>query len=255
MTCILQTALPYDVAAHPALPGIAPLDERDWLHADEAFAAQMAERARLLAQCRESVLAVTPGADAAAQELLDFVVDWLDRHAAGYVVSSGRVRRPDGVTVALDRADPMGTLGLLVQEDLCLMEKPEGGAEHVLTAAVLCFPASWRLADKIGRPLLAIHDPVPEYDANLARRVQRLFDGVRPGRPLWRYNALAYADAALHQPRSRSAPRTLTDRPSEEHPYLRSERQCVLRLPRTRACVFSIHTYVLARDQAAIGAS
>jgi hypothetical protein len=28
-------------------------------------------------------------------------------------------------------------------------------------------------------------------------------------------------------------------------PYLRSERQCLLRLPKTRAIVFSIHTYVL----------
>jgi hypothetical protein len=35
-----------------------------------------------------------------------------------------------------------------------------------------------------------------------------------------------------------------------EYPYLRSERQCVLRLPKTRACVFSIHTYVLARTTA-----
>jgi hypothetical protein len=30
-------------------------------------------------------------------------------------------------------------------------------------------------------------------------------------------------------------------------PSMRSERQCVLRLPETRACVFSIHTYVMAR--------
>ncbi|MCY4290646.1 MAG: DUF3445 domain-containing protein, partial [Roseovarius sp.] len=27
--------------------------------------------------------------------------------------------------------------------------------------------------------------------------------------------------------------------------YLRSERQCILRMPKTRACIFSIHTYVL----------
>ena len=110
-------------------------------------------------------------------------------HGAGYVISAKEVRRPDGVRVPLDRADPMATLGHLVQEDLCLMEKR--GQQHVLTAAVLCFPASWRLADKIGRPLTAIHAPVAEYDDALARRVQRLFDGVQPGRPLWRFNALA----------------------------------------------------------------
>src|SRR6056297_862334 len=240
MTEILQQRLPYDVEAKRPLPGIAPLDMAEWLLVDEAFSAQMAERARLLSEWRDDVLAVTDGAGPAMAELLQYVLDWLAENRAGYVISAKEARRPDGVTVPIDRADPMGTLGHLVQEDLCLLEKR--GEEHVLTAAVLCFPASWRLADKIGRPLTTIHVPIPEYDAGLARRVQRLFDGVRVGRPLWRFNALHYADPALHQPRSRVRPTEDAD-----HRYLRSERQCVLRLPETRACVFSIHTYVIDR--------
>lgn len=240
MSPILQERLPHDIAARPALPGIAPLDMARWLVVDEAFAAQMALRARLLTERRGDVLAVTEGARPATEELLQFVLDWLHEHGESYAISANEVRRPDGVMVPIDRADPMGTLGHLVQEDLCLMEKR--GDEHVLTAAVLCFPASWRLADKIGRPLVAIHTPVEEYDAALARRVQRLFDGVQPGRPLWRFNALKYADAELHHPRPRIRPGKTADLP-----YLRSERQCVLRLPETRACVFSIHTWVIAR--------
>jgi len=243
MTAILQQNLPPDMAERRALPGIVPLDPATWLRVDEAFAAQMAERARLLSDRRDDVIAVTGGAGPAMDELLQFVLDWLAEHGASYDISAKEVRRPDGVTVAIDRADPMGTLGHLVQEDLCLMEKRAD--EHVLTAAVLCFPASWRLADKIGRPLTAIHVPVPEYDDGIARRVQRLFDGVQPGRPLWRFNALNYADPALHQPRSRVTPSETADLP-----YLRSERQCVLRLPQTRACVFSIHTWVIARQGA-----
>ncbi|AWZ22165.1 hypothetical protein RTM1035_10540 [Roseovarius sp. TM1035] len=240
MTEILQTRLPYDPEAAHALPGISPLLMADWLQVDEAFAGQMAERARLLSEQRAKVLAVTDGAGPAADELLQFVLDWLQEYGQGYGVSAKQVQRPDGVIVPIDRTDPMGTLGHLVQEDLCLMERR--GDEHVLTAAVLCFPASWHLADKIGRPLTTIHVPVKTYDEALARRVQRLFDGVQEGRPLWRFNALRYADPTLHQPRSRVQPSA-----EAAYPYLRSERQCVLRLPQTRACVFSIHTYVLAR--------
>ena len=239
MTGIFQSRLPYDVEAQPRLPGIAPLDPAQWLMVDDAFAAQMAERARLLAAQRDAVLAVTPEGRAAAEELLEYVLAWLREHAPGYDVTGDAVRRPDGQRVVLDRADPMGTLGHLVQEDLCLLQKQ--GDEHVLTAAVLCFPASWRLADKIGRPLTGIHVPVPEYDDAIARRVQRLFDGVQVGRPLWRFNALRYEDPALFQPFKRQAPQPV-DR--DGLPYLRSERQCVLRLPETRACVFSIHTFV-----------
>ncbi|EDM72009.1 hypothetical protein RAZWK3B_17863 [Roseobacter sp. AzwK-3b] len=242
MTGIFQTRLPYDAMAPRPLPGIQPLDSATWLQVDDAFAAQMAERARLLRERRDDVLAVRPEGRAAVDELLQYVLDWLAKHGEGYSISAKDVTRPDGARIPLDRYDPMGTLGHLVQEDLCLMEKR--GDEHVLTAAVLCFPASWRLADKIGRALTAIHVPVPEYDEGLARRVQRLFDGVQVDRPLWRFNALRYARPDLFQPRSRIAPKDLAEADAR-YPYLRSERQCVLRLPETRACVFSIHTYML----------
>lgn len=240
MTEILQHKLPYDANAARPLPRIGPTPLAEWLTVDEAFGAQMAERARLLRDQRAAVLAVTPQGAAAAQELLGYVLSWLAEYAPGYDIRTDVVIRPDGIEIRVDQSDPMGTLGHLVQEDLCLLEKQ--GDEHVLSGAVLCFPASWRLADKIGHPLSTIHVPVAEYDQGLARRVQRLFDGVEVDRPLWRFNALRYADPVLHQPRSRIQP-SVTG--GADYPYLRSERQCVLRLPKTRACVFSIHTFVL----------
>jgi hypothetical protein len=142
--------------------------------------------------------------------------------------------------VPLNESDRLGTLARLVQQDLCVLDKR--GAEHVLTAAVLCFPASWTLAEKLGRGLGAIHIPVEEYGAEMARRVQRVFDHLRVGAPVWRQNALVYSDPTLHQPRREQAPRV--DRVGGG--YLRSERQALLRLPETRAVVFSIHTYVVA---------
>ena len=78
------------------------------------------------------------------------------------------------------------------------MEKQ--GPEHVLTGACLCFPASWALSEKLGRPLIGIHRTVPVYQEDLARRVQRMFDVIRVDQPLWRMNALVYANPALHQP-------------------------------------------------------
>lgn len=240
---ILQSGTPYDVDNLRALPGIAPLHPNEWLLSDDAYAAQMRERARLIQARREDVLALRPEGREAAEELLQHVLDWLVDSGQGFDVLCDQVRRPDGVMVNVDRTDPLGSLGHIVQDDFCLLQKQ--GDEHVLTGAILCFPASWRLADKIGRPLIGIHARVPEYDGQIARRVQRLFDGVQVGRPLWRFNRLHYADPALFQPVSRQTP-------SEElragYPYLRTERQCVLRLPKTQACVFSIHTYVLKRD-------
>ncbi len=243
MDPICQTKLPHLPWMDPAtarLPGVQPLAAEDgWLMRDDAFAGQMALRDRLVAERRGAVIAALPGSEGAVEALY---VEVLYRLAAdpGYKWGDGAVKRPDGVVVPLDPADRLGTLARLVQEDLCLME-PRGG-EHVMTAAILCFPASWTLAEKIGRPLTGIHTPVAVYDAGMAARVQRLFDMVRPDRPLWRQNALVYADAALHQPRPEAAPRR---EKAAEGRYLRSEKQCLARLSSSDAVVFSIHTFVV----------
>lgn len=236
----LQTRLPYDIRTRPRLPGIKPLGDAPWLIRDEAFALQMAERDRLIAEAHERVIALDDTARPAAEELLESVL------AAVYPGASDVAQRPDGVEVPIDRSAPMATLGRLVQEDLCIMEKR--GDEHVLTAAALCFPAYWTLAEKFMRPLLRIHQPVASYDDDVGKRVQRLFDGIRAGAPLWRFNAHWYRDPDLMQVRPESHPRKTV--PAEEGRYLRSERQVLLRLPRSNAVVFSIHTYMLGREDA-----
>ncbi|MBF9046769.1 DUF3445 domain-containing protein [Rhodobacterales bacterium LSUCC0031] len=244
MAAVLHHRLPRLPWMEPALarlPGVLPLDMADWLEADAVFAGQMALRDGLLADRRDAVYAMTDGAGDASCELLALILTHL---GPGYSRKGDEVERPDGVVVALDADAPLVTAARLVQEDLCLHQRGTAG-EHVLTGAVLCFPASWSLAEKIGRPLSAIHGPVPAYDAGLAARVQRLFDGIRPGRPLWRQNALVYGSDQLHHPRTEAAPRREALQAGR---YVRSEKQCLLRLPKSDAVVFSIHTYLAPLD-------
>lgn len=239
---ILHERIPYAVEPKRPLPGVAPLDMRAWLMVDEVYAAQMARREDLLRQRRGDVLAAQPGSEAAQGELLDLVLRWLPE---GFSVAGGRATRPDGVEVAVERNDPLGTLGRLVQEDFCLMEKAEGEAEHRLTAGVLCFPAGWTLTEKLGRPLMGVHSPVPDYNQEVGRRVQRLFNGLQPGRPLWRWNAHRTDSAELWLAMTEEEAH---GRPAPHRPdagYLRSERQVLVRLPETRAVVFSIHTFLV----------
>lgn len=230
---------PWMAPATRRLPGVQPLAMSDWLIRDAAFADQMALRDDLIATRRAAVLAEPDAATAAMQECLALVLDHLD---AGFERDGSVITRPDGATVDITTDTPLAIAGRLTQADLCLLSQPAPGAEPVLDAAILCFPASWTLAEKIGRPLDAIHGPVDSYTPDMARRVTRLFDALKPGRPLWRQNALLYADPALHQPRPEHEPRvTPTARPD----YLRSERQVLLRLPQSGAVLFAIHTYLL----------
>ncbi|MEI6097616.1 MAG: DUF3445 domain-containing protein [Alphaproteobacteria bacterium] len=242
MTLILQSSLPFAPWMSPVtarLPGVQPVQGDDWLRVDDAYAAQMALRDALIADQRPIVVAALPEGQEAVAELYDTVLTRLAQQP-GYRIGAVEARCPDGRMVVLDASQPFATLGRLVQEDLCLLQKQ--GDEHVLTGAVLCFPASWTLAEKLGRPLMGIHRPVESYDPDIARRVQRMFDALRPEQPLWRMNALVYADPALHQPRRELDPRT--ERRGGQ--FLRAERQTLLRLPRTGAVLFAIHTYIVA---------
>lgn len=242
---ILNARLPFAPWVDPArrrLPGVMPLKRTDWLLVSDAYPAQMAERARLLAERPADVLACKPHARPAALELLDEVLR--DLPALGFGVTGTHVTCPDGRRVDISALPPLHALGLLLQEDFCILQKPDGANEHVLTAAVLCFPSSWTLSQKIGRPLLRIHAPVDSYDSQMGARVQRMFDAIRPEQPLWRANLLRYTNAALYQPRPEYAPKDKRD----DGDFIRSERQCLLRLPDSGAVVFSIHTAQLRRS-------
>lgn len=232
-------------------PGLMPLEPADWFVVDPDFAGQMAYREQLIAGRRDVVLALLPEGRAAAGELLEAVLDAVAA-LPGYRVGDEAVTRPDGGVVAIDPGDPLATAGRLVADDLCLLlpgtESGAASAEYRLVGAVLCFPSRWLLAQKLGRPLTVIHDPVPDYDAALARRVNRVLEALRVGRPLWRVNWLVHGTAELHLPLGFSedfiAPDDIAPDGPERGQYLRTERQTLTRLPRSGAVVFGIKSSI-----------
>ncbi len=239
---ICQNVLPLRPWEDPRLmrlPGLVPITPGQWLQVDDAYPAQMARRQVLVRDRRAEVLQDGAATAQALQELLGAVLAQL-KMRSDFKVTQDQVTCPDGRVVAINPARVLETLASLVQEDFCLLQKPTGGGEHILAGALLCFPASWTLAEKLGRPLAAIHGPVASYSPDIARRVQRLFDGVHPERPIWRANCLLYDDAELFQPRSEKAPRPA---PGTGKKWVRIERQSIVKMAETGCVVFSIHTY------------
>ncbi|WP_163778552.1 heme-dependent oxidative N-demethylase family protein [Myxococcus vastator] len=142
---------------------------------------------------------------------------------------------------------PLDWFGRQVQEDLLLLDGTREG--FPLVAGQLCFPSGWCLGDKMGRPLLAVHAPVPQFNAKLGPSTLKLMEGLKPGRPVTRCNwAISVTERLDLEPRTLPEWRHLFDGITPDNAgercFLRLERQTLTRLPRTRAVLFTIHTYV-----------
>ena len=214
-------------------PGTQPLDPSHWIERDEKADAEIAYRRRLISERRNAVFAQTSGSEPAQAELY-----------AALTAHLGTDGPPD--------PSPLVRAGSMVQEDFCILEQREAGAEYILSAAILCFPSRWSLAEKIGHPLTAIHDPVPDYTDGVGKRVNRLFEAIKPAHPLWRANWTVHSSDELHQPSDDFRAASDPNAPL----YIRVERQTFIRLPKTQAVIFGIRTYIdplttLSRDEAA----
>ena len=252
--------LSFDPGPHRLRMALTACPERDWIELDATYPGEMAQRRTLLATRRAEVFAAQPGSEAARAETLGVLAAHLPARFPAWFAREGTALRNRLTGEAWDLAhpadDPLAIAGQLVAEDLCLVD-PAGPAP-LLTAAVLCFPSRWRLAEKIGRPLAEVHAPVPGYAAALARPVDRFMAAIRPGHIALRLNWALVDDPALFQPTGKfraEADPSVTEANAGARLFLRVERQTLRLLPTSGAVLFGIrvHVYPLARIAAQPG--
>ncbi|MBS0640134.1 MAG: DUF3445 domain-containing protein, partial [Proteobacteria bacterium] len=223
--------------------------EAAWFEIDALYPTEMAERRRLLDQAHGDVFGAMRGSDPARAETLGLVAGALAAHHPDWFSRDGDTLRNHltGETWSLTAPalDPLELAGRLVQEDLCLIQDSPDGP--LFTAAVLCFPSRWRLADKLGKPLAAVHGPVPLYADRLSRPVDRFMQHLKPDRIACRLNWSIVDDPALFQPTGKwrtDGGAGITPQNAGERLYLRVERQTLRRLPASGAVLFGIRVHV-----------
>jgi hypothetical protein len=234
--------------------GLVARDPDEMIELDERYPAEAAERRALLEGRHEVVFAAMPGSEAARRAVLDRVADILPRRYPAFFARDGAMlhNRITGEAWDIENPalDPLEVAGRLVQEDLCLMQpSPEG---PVLAAAVLCYPSRWSLVEKLGKPMLAIHAPVPFYGERLGRPVDRFFGALAEGKLVERLNWSIVDDPALHQPKGhgrRALNTAITPENAGATLFLKVERQTLSRIGPDGTVLFTIrvHCYPLAR--------
>jgi hypothetical protein len=217
---------PYDGSEPLFKIGLRPFDEYAWLDFDDTFEFFLTEKKRLMTKIPEQVFQAEEDTQNAQLEVFDLICDFIEKH---------------GLPIReVDRSlSPLLQAAMLVQEDLVIMRKSEQGWR--LVAGSVCFPSSWALQEKIGKPLHDVHAPVPNFNegSRNASMIERIFDNLQIGMPVERFNWSVYNDDALyHDDRSSEHMNQRTDC------FLRVERQTLTKLPKSGDILFTIRIYV-----------
>ena len=228
--------LPFEAGPFRMAMGLVACPPGELIELDERYPAEMAERRTLLDTRHEDVFAACPGSGPAGMAVLARLASLLPERFPTCFRRNGTVlcNRVTGEDWDLGRPlphDPLEVAGRLVQEDLCVLRLGSDGP--MLDAAVLCAPSRWRLAEKIGKPLGAIHGPVPLYAERLGHPVDRLMRQLKPGRVAMRMNWSVVDDPALFQPGGKhrtAVDATITAANAGTRLHLRTERQTLSRL-------------------------
>lgn len=205
--------------------GLAPLAPGAWLPYAPSTAEQQRKRRLFEGAPTEVYGALPEPAPAPAAEALV-----LDQVTAAAPASPATASWAAGWPSLMQAA-------LRVPDDLLLLWRPETAPsdEYRLLAASLCSPSYWRLGDKLGQPLSAIHAPVSGLPAALLQRMTQFLRQLPADRLFERRNWSVHLSAQRFQPepvseRRRAAagwPEGLADW------WIRSERQTLRRLDAT----------------------
>jgi hypothetical protein len=203
--------------------GLRPIPAAAWLPPVEDAAERLADRARLLAENEDAYLVCPRDAVPAVQEVLELVA---------------------GPAAGAEDETPLHTLARLVPDDLCLLS-PDPPPR--LRAGVLTAGSAWRLPERIGLDVTAIHAPVEGLDEALGDRMRAFLARLPVDRVFERGNWALYDDGRWDRSEGdplAALPDTDGDDPAiAEHLWLRMERQTLRRLPRTGWIVFTIRVH------------
>ena len=121
--------------------------------------------------------------------------------------------------------DVIANVALTVADDLCVLDVPDC---QRLVQACVCAPSYWRLADKLGRPLAAVHAAVPGMNEKIGTNIERFIERAPLGQPFARSNWFLHGDASLYHAGEEGRLTSPVD-----CWFVRSERQTLCRLSET----------------------
>jgi len=135
-------------------------------------------------------------------------------------------------------SERLRALGQLWEPDFLLLRLDADG-EIRLYGGCVCFPSSWRLSEKMGRPMKLIHGPVPGLNASLGTSIHKFLGQLKPGAAWQRTNWGISASPELNQHPDQQLT-ALSASVQLGEAWLRVEHQALVSLPVSGGILFGI---------------
>lgn len=225
---------PADGKPFRLIMGLRSVDPAAWLESGEDLIQQIPERLTLARDSREVVYQELSGYRNAIGDLVALVVANLQEfHSNRYSFTSTSITHlATSTTIDLSAEDVLLGLASIIGEDLVLLAREND--EWRIVAGAVIFPSRWKLTEKIGKGMDAVHAPVPGYAKALAPFMTATFDKITADRPAWRKNWSLHSTEDLFQPTSIHAPAEPQDY------WWRTERQTLTRSAQGEFLYFTI---------------
>jgi len=210
--------------------GLRPLASEHWIALDNQFEHYARNKLELHKLNSARVYAQHSCSTDAQRELAQLLYTHLQTQHHGHLLSLNRQG------TATHNINDLWQASLWIQDDICLLQQMNN--QYCLTAASLCAPSEWNLAEKMGKPIESIHAPVPDLNARVGKQINNTFKQLRPLKHYQRFNwSLKPTNQLALFPGQ-------TPDDTVERIFLRVERQSLMRLPSTKAIAFTIRVYI-----------
>ena len=230
--------------------GLRPIDFENWIQYEDDFVDRVCGKKNLIRNLGKRVLDSTPSSIPAQQELLQLLLDYLHKYRSKLFDIQGQrvISLQENRTYSVGDYDkcPIELISYLVADDFCILESD--GDDYKLVAASVCAPTWWSLAEKMGKPLASIHQPIANLEEKIGHMIRHFLQNLkvedcyqrsnwflftRPDLCVFKNSFDMYKDMI-----------SVNSENIEKCLYLRSERQSFIKLKETGNIVFGIKVYV-----------
>ncbi len=242
------------------------ISENDWFEINDPndWAFQLKEKRKLLSNLHDEIFLAEPSALKASKEVLSLVLEHLPKVHPNYYLRKGdhiilkthsKFKEEQwSVDSSKNNIHPLDLSARLIQEDLVILLSDKNklrndkGLWHIRAGSV-AFPSRWNLREKIGKPMDAIHLPVPFYKDQIQEAVNRFFDKMPVKQIYDRRNWSLYDNFELRNDGNeynKELKNMIPINPdnSGERLCLRVERQTLRKLPISGGILFTIRIHL-----------